>query len=169
MGCCCSSGSPKKEKRAPQPQHQSFEMHNIDPLNYVPEDAITKIRHPQRIVTLVHFVAHSVLESGGNHWVIFLETGQQYVRLEVVPGAYPRREGYLARLDIIHNEYRLSRRHHNLVSIPAVTGHSVADFLDAIIAADNHRYEFTREGRGCTGWVRDQLYLFVQMGLLPTG
>ncbi|OIW24507.1 hypothetical protein CONLIGDRAFT_99114 [Coniochaeta ligniaria NRRL 30616] len=177
MGCCSSSETPKKEEAARQPQsHQSFEMHNIDTLNYVPEDAVARIRDPKRLVTQVHIVACSVLETGGNHWVISLQTTtggeeESAVRLEIRPGAYPGRDGYIGRLDVIHSSFEMmTRHHHKLVTIPPTTpGHCVAEWLDAIVAAGNHRYEFSREGRGCTGWVRDQFYLFVETGLLPPG
>lgn len=52
---------------------------------------------------------------------------------------------------------------------PTTSRFSVGEFLDTIVRANNHRYEFTREGRGCTSWVRDQFYLFVQADLLPFG
>lgn len=169
MGCCFSSESSKKGKGRQSQSHQSFEMHNIDTLNYVPNNAVARIRDPKRIVTHVHFVAHSVLENGGNHWDVFLQTGRRSVRLEISPGAYPGREGYIGRLDIVHNEYELTRKRHKLITIPPTPGHCVTEYLDAIIAAGHHRYEFTRDGRGCTGWVRDQFYLFVEMGLIPPG
>lgn len=145
-------------------------MHQWDPLSYIPPEESHAIHSPDRIVTYVHFVAHAVLQTGGNHWDIFLQTGEdQSVRLEMSPGAFPGQEGYLGRLDIILLNYALTRNSHKTVTIPAIPGHSVADFLSAIVRADNHRYEFTREGRGCTGWIRDQFYLFVQFGLLLPG
>lgn len=168
MGSCFSSESPKGNAQQPQ-SHYNFETHDLDPLNYVPDDSIALVRDPHRIVSLVHFVADSVIESGGNHWFILLETGNSFVRLEISPGAYPGREGYIGRFDIIHHGYGLTKHHHKDVAILSSGRHSVADFLDTIVNTGNHHYEFTREGRGCTGWVRDQFYLFVEMGLLPPG
>ncbi|KAB5530398.1 hypothetical protein GE09DRAFT_1193951 [Coniochaeta sp. 2T2.1] len=72
----------------------------------------------------------------------------------------------LCTLDLWHSNETILRRlsltnceelnlPHSLLSPPA-PGHSVAEFLDTVVAAGNHRYEFTREGRGCAGWVRDK-------------
>lgn len=165
----CGPSSPSKSEGGKKPSHTNFEMHNLNPLSYTPDSAESQIR--SYVVTKVHFVAHSVLRNGGNHWDIFLQCGPDLsVRLEIVPGAYPGREGYLARLDIIRHPYGMTRVSHKTVSIsPQAPGLTVGEFLDAIVRADNHRYEFTKDGRGCGGWVRDQFYLFVQCGLIPTG
>lgn len=166
MGSCMSSTS--QGDRRQQSTHTNFEMHDLDPLNYVPEPKKGIIR--SRTVYFVHFVAHSILENGGNHWDIFLQTGrEESVRLEMVPGAFPGSEGYLGRLNIILHPYAITRHSQNLLTIPMDRRLSVANFLDAIVQADNHRYEFTREGRGCGGWVHDQFFLFVRAGLLPSG
>lgn len=138
-------------------------------MSYIPQELKEEIRDKGRIVTEVHIVAHSIVETGGNHWDIFLQTGKDSVRLEIVPGAWPGKNGYLGRVDIIHHSYKITRRYHKRVTIPATPGHSVADFLDAVVEAGNHRYEFTQAGRGCSGWIRDQFYLFVQRGLIPSG
>jgi hypothetical protein len=154
-------------KRRRQSTHTSFEILYLDPLNYVPETKKSDIRN--RIVYFVHFVAYSILESGGNHWNIFLETGkEESVRLEMIPGAFPGAEGYLGRLDIILHPYAMTRHSQKFLTIPMDRKYSVARFLDVIVQMDNHRYELTREGRGCGGWVRDQFYLFVRAGLLPS-
>ncbi|KAF4334229.1 hypothetical protein FBEOM_11925 [Fusarium beomiforme] len=144
-------------------------MQNLDPLSYTPEASKNEIRSFS--VTDVHFVADLVLQDGGNHWVIFLQCGPEAsVRLEAVPGAYPGREGYLARLDIIPHSYGMARHSHKTVTIhPCTPGLTVGQFIDAIVRADNHRYEFTQAGRGCGGWVRDQFYVFIQNGLIPAG
>ncbi|KAG5748769.1 hypothetical protein H9Q70_008585 [Fusarium xylarioides] len=165
MGC----GSSSLRKHHGEPSHTNFEMLNMDPLSYIPEPSKDEIRG--HVVTTVHFVAHSVLIKGGNHWDIFLQCGpDKSVRLEMVPGAFPGRVGFLARLDIILQGYGITRQSNKTVSIPPLSpGLTVGQFLDAIVGADNHRYEFTQEGRGCGGWVRDQFYLFVQCGLIPAG
>ncbi|KPM43051.1 hypothetical protein AK830_g3525 [Neonectria ditissima] len=166
MGCSMSSIFSKGGEGTPS--HTNFELEKFDPLSYTPELSKNHIR--SRPVSAVHIVAHSVLLNGGNHWHIYLQTGEEeFVCLEASPGAFPGREGFLARIDIVEHAYALTYRPHKIVSIPAKPGHSVASFLDAIVQADNHRYEFTREGRGCGGWVRGQFYLFVQVGLLPPG
>ncbi|KAM5346425.1 hypothetical protein ACJ41O_009430 [Fusarium nematophilum] len=42
-----------------------------------------------RVVTLVHLVAIPVLANGGNHWNIYLPTGEQeFVSLDMTPGAF---------------------------------------------------------------------------------
>ncbi|KAK1768089.1 hypothetical protein QBC33DRAFT_569131 [Phialemonium atrogriseum] len=168
MGNCCSF--PSSRGSTSRSHLESHEMHEWDPLNYIPPCAEPDIRSPNRIVSAGHFIAHSVLQSGGNHWQIYLQTGKdESVCLELVPGAFPGQEGFLGRFDIVLHGYGLTRNTHKTVSISAVPGRSVADFLDAIIANDNHRYEFTQDGRGCTGWVLDQFHLFMRAGLLPPG
>ncbi|KAF5709782.1 hypothetical protein FGLOB1_5768 [Fusarium globosum] len=164
MGCGPSSPS----KSQGESSHTNFEMYNLNPLSYTPETAENEIR--SSVVVTVHFVAHTIVEGGGNHWVISLQTApRKSTRLEIVPGAYPGRVGFLGRLDIIRHPYGITRHSNKTVNIPAQPGHTVGHFLDAIVGADNHRYEFTQSGRGCGGWVRDQFYLFVQRGLLPPG
>ncbi|KAH7303300.1 hypothetical protein B0I35DRAFT_485302 [Stachybotrys elegans] len=143
-------------------------MSNLDPFNYIPESEKADIR--KRSVYFAHFVAYSALENGGNHWDIFLQTAKnESVRIDMTPGAYPGSEGYLGRLDVASDRWGATCRGHKILTIPMDRRHSVASFLDAITQADNHRYEFTREGRGCGGWIRDQFYLFVGAGLLPSG
>jgi hypothetical protein len=163
MGNCFGTPS-----RGDKPSHTSFEMSNMDPLNYIPASSRGEIR--EKIVYYVHLVAHSVLQSGGNHWDIYLQTGaKESVRLDMNPGAFPGRIGFLGRLDISRHNYPVTNRHQLLTTIAAARRCTVGFVLDAIVRADNHRYEFTKNGRGCTSWVQDQFYLFIDIGLLPPG
>ncbi|KFA60698.1 hypothetical protein S40285_10272 [Stachybotrys chlorohalonatus IBT 40285] len=163
MGNCFGTPS-----HGDKPSHTNFELSNLNSINYIPESSQGEIR--SKSVFYVHLVAHTVLENGGNHWDIFLQTGvSESIRLDMTPGAFPGRYGFLGRLDITKHNYPVTTRQQKLVTIAAARRCSVGFVLDAIIQADNHRYEFTKEGRGCTSWVRDQFYLFVQIGLLPPG
>ncbi|KAI5863466.1 hypothetical protein GGS23DRAFT_596642 [Durotheca rogersii] len=119
------------------------------------------------IVYAVHFVASTSVSWGSNHWDIFLQTGEsEFISLEITARAPLGREGYPCRLDILHHSGDVPRRSHKVVAVPAHGWHTVADFLDVIVQAGNHMYEFTREGRGCAGWVHDQFYLFVRADLM---
>lgn len=72
-------------------------------------------------------------------------------------------------MEVSVREYNVSRNRHQIVTIPTTRGHTVADFIDVIIAAGNHEYDFTTEGRGCTGWMLDQYRLFLANGLIRSG
>ncbi|KAI0141873.1 hypothetical protein GGR57DRAFT_486340 [Xylariaceae sp. FL1272] len=166
MGNCHSSTSTKGGKKA---SHTNFELHEFDPLSYIPEENKNDIRKTP--VMLVHFVAHSVLQTGGNHWDIYLQTGDYTsVRIEMTPGAFPGRDGYLGRIDIIQHNYGITAHSHKTLTLkPTRAGLTVSSFLNAIVQADNHRYEFTKDGRGCGGWIRDQFHLFTNLNLIPSG
>ncbi|KAI9151469.1 hypothetical protein HJFPF1_08671 [Paramyrothecium foliicola] len=141
-------------------------MHDLDLMNYIPESGKEYIR--SRAVSIVHFVACAVLDNGGNHWNISLQTSKdQSIRLDMSPSALPGSGGYLGRLDVILQPYAIMRHNHMALSIPMDYQHNVAKFLDAIVQ-DNYRYEFRPGGRGCGGWIRDQLSLFMSAGLLPS-
>ena len=163
MGGSVSSNA----KGGKKPSRTNFETANRDPLSFIPEEDRNRLRSYH--VTMVHVVAHTVVQGGGNHWDIFLQTGEvESVRLEVVPGN-PGREGNLARLEIMRHAYASTHHGQKTISITATPGYTVGNFLDTIVRADNHRYEFARGGGGSSGWVRDQFYLFVRAGLIPPG
>ncbi|KAH7342977.1 hypothetical protein BKA65DRAFT_505300 [Rhexocercosporidium sp. MPI-PUGE-AT-0058] len=151
---------------------QAHALQDYNPVRYQPDQRL--IRNPHRIVSRIHFVAHTVLQNGGNHWGIYLQTGNaESVSINMDPsellGAQSPGHGYRGRMDIVSREYALTRNLVGLVTIPANPGHSVAHFIDAIINAGNHQYDFTTEGRGCTGWILDQYRLFLQLALIPPG
>jgi len=163
MGNCCSG----EEAQETQSSHQ---LQQWDPINYVVPEDRKAILARGLIVTQVNLVAQTVLQSGGNHWTMFLQTGpESAVRIDMEPGAWPGSNGYLGRLDIVRRNHVVSRNRQTVLSIRARPGVTAADFLSTIINSDSHRYEFTQAGRGCTGWMRDQFYLFVQQGLLEAG
>ena len=70
-------------------------------------------------------------------------------------------------MGIVLRDHSITHNREGLVTIPATAGLPVAHFIDAIIDAGNHEYDFTTEGRGCTGWILDQYHLFLQLGLVP--
>jgi len=130
------------------------------------------IRNPRRIVSHVHFVAQTVLLNGGNHWGIYLQTGdEESIRINMNPGellgAPSPGHGYRGQIEIVY-EATTGHREGD-VTIPANPGHPVTHFIDAIIDASNHEYDFTTEGRGCTGWILDQYHLFLRLALIPPG
>src|SRR5260370_1444283 len=84
-------------------------------------------------------------------------------------GAQSPGHGYRGQMDIIHRDHAITRNHQAVITHPAVPGHQVAHFIDAIINAGNHEYDFTTQGRGCTGWMLDQYHLFLQRGLIQPG
>lgn len=163
MGNCCSSIGGQGD------EGNSHALQNYDPVRYVPD--IEMIRSTEQIVTRVHFVAYTILENGGNHWTMYLETGRRSsVRINMEPselrGAQVSGHGYRGVMEVRDCNHAVTRDHHTLVSIPALAGHPVAHFIDAIINANNHEYDFTTGGRGCTGWMLDQWELFTQMSLI---
>ena len=164
MGNCCSG------KEMAGDEVQEYVLSHVNPLNYITNEA--QIRSPGLVVSHVHLVAIMRLENGGNHWNMYLQTcSGQYVKINVEPGAWPGPfgRGYLARIDVTLRESGGPDDVHCDAVVPARHGVTVSDFLDAILHADSHRYEFTQAGRGCTGWMRDQFLLFVQRGLLEPG
>ncbi|RFU33367.1 hypothetical protein B7463_g2947, partial [Scytalidium lignicola] len=153
---------------------ESHEL-NYDPVRYENGEAKTgeaKTRDPHRIVIQVHFIAQSVLENGGNHWGISLQTGpEEYVRLNMDPsnvlGAQAPDHGYRGRLYIRRDA--VTYKPEKIVTIPANPGHSVFQFIDVITNEGNHLYDFTTRCRGCTGWILEQLMLFEHHHLIPGG
>lgn len=160
MGGCCS---------AEQDGGSNHELSQWSPLNFVNDEAW--IRKPERQVSQVHFVAVTRLQTGGDHWNMYLQVGNESVRIDMEPGAWPGPfgQGYLGRLDISHQMDPITRNCEHRITVPARPGVAAMHFITAIVNADNHRYEFTQAGRGCTGWMGDQYLLFVQQGLLQPG
>jgi hypothetical protein len=77
--------------------------------------------------------------------------------------------GYRGQMEISLQDHAIARTHQHVLTIPATQGHTVAHFIDAIIAAGNDEYDFTTEGRGCAGWMLDQFRLFLHQGLIQSG
>jgi hypothetical protein len=151
---------------------ESQELQTYEPIIYENNEAF--IRDPHRLVTQVHFVAQSILESGGNHWGMCLQIGSnESVRVNMDPsevlGAQAPNHGYRGRLYIRYQECPVTDNQEKIVTIPATPGHSAAEFIDLIINEGNHLYDFTTIGRGCTGWMLDQFILFEQYQLIPSG
>ncbi|KAH7419698.1 hypothetical protein BKA64DRAFT_651429 [Cadophora sp. MPI-SDFR-AT-0126] len=177
MGC----GMSTPQKRAASHPHAAggggvvspaHALQDYNPVRYHPDQR--EIRDPRRIVSHVHFVAQTVLQNGGNHWAIYLQTSpRESVSINMDPsellGAQSPGHGYRGRMDIIQRNYAITNNRVGLVTIPANPGHPVAHFIDAIINAGNHQYDFTTAGRGCTGWILDQYHLFLQLGLISPG
>lgn len=164
MGCGLSKPKPETDL--------SNQLEYYNPVRYVPDAG--QIRSSNRVVRYVHFVAHTILQTGGNHWTLFLQTRHnESVRITMDPGdllgAPSPGHGYRGQMEISLRAYALTREHQHVVTIPATGGHTVAHFIDAIIAAGNDEYDFTTEGRGCTGWMLDQYRLFLQKGLIQPG
>ncbi|KAJ9155573.1 hypothetical protein NKR23_g1754 [Pleurostoma richardsiae] len=163
MGNCCSG---QEAEDSPG----NHELSEVNTINFVNDEAW--IRRPDLVVTQIHFVAATLLQNGGNHWNMHLQTSKdESVKIDLEPSAWPGpfQHGYLGRLDISRRSYAITRHRHHCVTVPARPGVAAVSFLKAIVNADNHRYEFTQAGRGCTGWMRDQFFLFVQQGLLQPG
>ncbi|KAK3943429.1 hypothetical protein QBC46DRAFT_307500 [Diplogelasinospora grovesii] len=175
MGNCSSS------RRHDEPIGTTSEepLNVYDPVRYKP--GVFEICDPTSLVIKVHFVAESVLQNGGNHWIICLQTPDQaVVRLNMSPtdvrGARVSGHGYRGQIEITYGEDDAMTRndstqekHHCLVTVPATPDQTVANFILAIMDAGNHEYDFTTEGRGCTGWIIDQYRLFDQLDLIQPG
>jgi hypothetical protein len=178
MGCGPSKPSRPKEEAGGRSGKRSgggqaggvLELQGYEPVRYESDE--TAIR--AQIVTQVHFVAQTVLQSGGNHWGIYLQTGHNgSVRLNMDPstvlGAQAPDHGYRGQLKVRYRDHAVTRNQEKMVTIPANPGHSVAQFIDVIINEGNHLYDFTTRGRGCTGWILDQFNLFEHHNLIPGG
>lgn len=171
MGNCFSSPGGTSGDRG-KGGGNSRELRNYDPVRYLSDRAV--IRDPNRTVICVHFVAHTLLQNGGNHWTIYLQTSpKDSVRINMEPGelrgAPAPGHGYRGEMQLTHRNHNVTRNRQFYVTIPAFPGHPVAHFIDAIINAGNHEYDFTTEGRGCTGWILDQYRLFSQSALIRPG
>lgn len=148
----------------------SQELRNYDSVHYLSDVELVRTCK----VILVHFVAQTALVNGGNHWNIWFQIGsKEAVHMNMVPGdllgAPVVRHGYRGRIDVSHGKYYMAKVREATVTVPATQGHSVGEFIDAIVDAGNHEYDFTAEGRGCTGWILDQFHLFVRLSLIRPG
>lgn len=155
MGNCCSSSGGSGDGHGADDSH---ELQDYNPVHYQTDSGV--IRDPKLTVIDVHFIAQTILLSGGNHWTMYLQTGpDQAVRINMDPsdifGAQSPGHGYRGEMAIALRNHGITRNRQALVTIPATPGHPVAHFIDAIIRAGNHEYDFTTEGRGCTGWMLD--------------
>ncbi|PVH75824.1 hypothetical protein DL98DRAFT_314793 [Cadophora sp. DSE1049] len=169
MGCGMST---QKKRGGGEIVSRPHALQDYNPVQYQPDQRM--IRDPHHIVSHVHFVAHTVLQNGGNHWGINLQIrSKEAICINMDPsellGAQSPGHGYRGRMDIIYQNCAVTRNSAGLVTIPASPGNPATHFIDAIINAGNHQYDFTTEGRGCTGWILDQYHLFLQLALIPHG
>jgi hypothetical protein len=165
MGNCCSKADRRKEASV------DLERQSYNPIIYASAQAPAEV---DQMVTKVHFVAESVLTSGGNHWTIFFETSNEFssVRINICPsdvmGARIPGHGFRGQMILNHQEAP-SQDNQHIVSFIATPKQTVHKFVSAIIDAGNHEYDFTTQGRGCTGWMLDQYDLFVGLGFIQPG
>ncbi|TPX07621.1 uncharacterized protein E0L32_010720 [Thyridium curvatum] len=169
MGNCLSSPSDGARKSSGH-RVSSHELRSYEPIQY--QSDRTEARGLP--VQCVHFVAHTLLANGGNHWIMFLQASPgRSVQINMEPsevrGAPAPGHGYRGVMQVSAREIGVSEDRHQIVTIPTTRGRAVADFIDAIVAAGHHEYDFTTEGRGCTGWMLDQYRLFLQNGLIRSG
>ncbi|EJT75647.1 hypothetical protein GGTG_05579 [Gaeumannomyces tritici R3-111a-1] len=194
MGACFSKKD-EEEDLAPMVSRTSITHDHIyytapafERVSYISHVERDMIRNVGNSVLQAYFVAEDVLEIGGNHWSIYLETTgtggpaddehldqdgkedhhRRSVRLSLSPSAYPGRNGPLARLQVQAcpgSQRRLQGQHE--VALPPLPGHvPAARFIDALADAERPNFEFTRAGRGGRGWVLDAAALFLRSGLL---
>ena len=74
------------EEKPPKKQtgEGSHQLQRYDPVRYASDHRV--IRNPNRMVTHIHFIAQTVLKSGGNHWTMYLQTGpNEAVRINMDP------------------------------------------------------------------------------------
>lgn len=76
--------------------------------------------------------------------------------------------GNRGKLHLRYDTWAQSNQCEYVVTKPVNGQHSVPDFIDAIVAAGHSKFDFTTNGRGCTGWVLDQYELFAKEGFIES-
>ncbi|KAM0186714.1 hypothetical protein ACHAPA_011306 [Fusarium lateritium] len=142
------------------------------PMVFVPAKQEADIRRMP--VRRISAVAHDVIEDtqGGNHWCFYLSTGpRQSVCIDPTPSGTeegPNIPGgskayiVVSRLGCDASSAEAQRVDELSVAPDLTVGH----LLDVIVSAGREKYEFEASGRGCRSWVKDQLQLFLSLGLI---
>lgn len=139
------------------------------PIVFVPSKSEENIRSfpVHRILAVAH---PPIAEGpGGNHWCLYLSAGpMRTVRIDPNPSGIPGPTilgGSKANVVIseLHEDRPSDAQHVDTLSV--APGLVVGQFIDAITNAGRHKYEFDETGRGCRMWTRDQVDLFLRLGL----
>ncbi|KAM0233524.1 hypothetical protein ACHAP5_010399 [Fusarium lateritium] len=142
------------------------------PMIFVPAKQEADIRRMP--VRRISAVAQDVIEDaqGGNHWCFYLSTGsEQSVLIDPTPSGTeegPNIPGgskaciVVSRRGCDASSAEVQRVDELSVGSSLTAGH----FLDVIVSAGREKYEFEASGRGCRSWVKDQLQLFLSLGLI---
>ncbi|KAL4958843.1 uncharacterized protein BDV14DRAFT_185843 [Aspergillus stella-maris] len=139
------------------------------PIQYVPANQQETILNSPVLYTSA--AAHAPLETGGNHWSIYLTTSPtSSVQLDMTPSyTYPSTKlagGSKGNLVISALPYLLPSFATRDVRLDVSPGLTVGDFVDVLEKEGRHRYEFSELGEGCRFWVTEQLGLLLGKGLL---
>ncbi|KAH6701275.1 hypothetical protein BKA61DRAFT_620430 [Leptodontidium sp. MPI-SDFR-AT-0119] len=134
----------------------------FQPVIYIPVGGEAKIRGLQ--VQKIYAVAHDVLENGGNHWCLYLQTADhQSVCIDSTPTySVPStvlHDGSKANIVISHLNNCLPISAMCAVPLTVCVNLTVGSVLELFIHSGRHNYEFDSQGRGCRQWTSDQITL----------
>ncbi|KAL4951553.1 hypothetical protein BDW69DRAFT_169768 [Aspergillus filifer] len=139
------------------------------PIQYVPasqQDAI--LTSP---VLYASAVAHAPLETGGNHWSIYLAISKtEAIQLDMTPSyTFPATNvsgGSKGNLVISALPYLLPGFATRDIRLDVSPGVTVGRFVKVLEKEGKHLYEFNSLGQGSRFWVTEQLGLLLKSGLL---
>ncbi|KAL4795248.1 hypothetical protein BDV19DRAFT_398926 [Aspergillus venezuelensis] len=141
------------------------------PIQYVPSSQEASILNSP--VLYASAVAHAPLETGGNHWSIYLTTSATTaIQLDMTPTyTYPSTGakvpgGSKGNLVINALPYLLPGFATRDVRLDVRPGLTVRNFIKVLEDEGRHLYEFNSLGQGCRFWVTEQLGLLLGKGLL---
>jgi len=122
-------------------------------------------------VNLLYVVCHETLAEGGNHWCMYLDTGnERSVQTDTVPSySIPSVKisgGSKAFMLINYLPYTISPSAQKIVGIKVRAGIKVQEFVDLLIQQNRYRYQFDAADQGCRYWTDDQITLFQKSGLI---
>jgi len=121
-------------------------------------------------VVKISAVGHGLLENGGNHWCFYLTvSADTSVRVDIspsysIPGT-TLKGGSKAFIVVSDLSYLLSTSAQKVCEFEIKDSLSVGDFLDVLVNAGRHKYEFNSLGQGCRKWTTDQITLFEERGV----
>ncbi|OJD18254.1 hypothetical protein AJ78_01693 [Emergomyces pasteurianus Ep9510] len=144
----------------------------FQPLRYIPAEE--KEAMLNLTVLWVDAAAHGRLPKGGNHWCFYLRVSDdRSVRVDISPSysvpSVVMPGGSKAIMIVSHLPSPVSNSATKVVRLDVPPGSTTRDFINSIVNAKRHQYEFNAEGQGCRFWVDHQITLFESQGFFLHG
>jgi hypothetical protein len=105
-------------------------------------------------VSRVSLVSYPLPRAGINHWAIFLQVGENTVKLDMLPSAN-------LSTGVVMVEHKTDDKDGRAfeTSFPTSAGPTVQDIVDLLTKPDDmgkrlDKYRFTEEGNGCAFWCK---------------
>ncbi|RYP76992.1 hypothetical protein DL769_003527 [Monosporascus sp. CRB-8-3] len=143
----------------------------FQPISYIPASQRDAIRDLK--ANSIWAVGHELLPQGGNHWCFYIQVGNgRSVSLDTVPSGWRGTVipgGSKGNIIVGLQDFEAPTQAERISKLDIDDATStVGCFLDVIVDAGRHHYEFTEAGSGCRQWTTDQIDLFYKHGLVAS-